>query len=151
MSCSVYLFNPGEVFAETYRLMNERKAGIPETPWRVVDESLQPNDHDLTLVEQDVMQPWSANHTVTIAGRFAARGSSVRSFNVATPLDGAFTASVQGSPVLRLDVFSGKEAPRAGDEVNGGDRLRAADAHFSGDADGGERRIQAGRVAAVTS
>ena len=65
--------------------------------------------HDLTLVEQDVMQPWSANHTVTIAGRFAARGSSVRSFNVATPLDGAFTASVQGSPVLRLDVFSGKK------------------------------------------
>lgn len=105
----VYLFNPGEVFAETYRLMNERKAGIPETPWRVVDESLQPNDHDLTLVEQDVMQPWSANHTVTIAGRFAARGSSVRNFNVATPLDGAFTASVQGSPVLRLDVFSGKK------------------------------------------
>jgi len=105
----VYLFNPGEVFAETYRLMNERKAGIPETPWRVVDESLQPNDRDLALVEQDVAQPWSANRTVRLIGGFARRGSSVRNFKLATPLDGTFTASVQGSPALRLDVFSGKK------------------------------------------
>ena len=43
------------------------------------------------------------------AGRFGARASSVRNFKLATPLDGTFTASVQGSPALRLDVFSGKK------------------------------------------
>jgi hypothetical protein len=105
----VYLFNPGEVFAETYRLMNERKAGIPETPWRVVDESLQPNDRDLALVEQDVTQPWSANRTVRLIGGFARRGSSVRNFKLATPLDGTFTASVQSTAAVRLDVLAGKK------------------------------------------
>jgi hypothetical protein len=105
----VYLFNPGEVFAETYRLMNERKAGIAETPWRVVDESLIPNDRDLALVEQDVGQPWSQNHTVTYAGRFGARGSSVRNFKIATPLDGNLSVSVQGDAGVRLALYSGKK------------------------------------------
>ena len=105
----VYLFNPGEVFAETFRLLNERKAGIPETPWRVVDNSLVPNDRDLALVEQDVTQPWSANRTLRFPGGFTARGSSVRSFKVATPLDGTFTASVQSAVGVRLDVLNGKK------------------------------------------
>ena len=105
----VYLFNPGEVFAETFRLLNERKAGIPETPWRVVDNSLVPNDRDLALVEQDVTQPWSANRTLRFLGGFTARGSSVRSFKVATPLDGTFTASVQSAVAVRLDVLNGKK------------------------------------------
>jgi len=105
----LYLFNPGEVFAETYRLMNERKAGIPETPWRVVDQSLTPNERDLALVEQDVTQPWSANHTVQLRGTFSARGRTVRSFNVATPLDGAFSATLQSAAGARLDVLDGKK------------------------------------------
>jgi hypothetical protein len=105
----LYLFNPGEVFAETYRLMNERKAGVPETPWRVVDQSLIPNDRDLALVEQDVTQPWSANHTVQLHGTFTARGRSVRSFKVATPLDGGFSATLQSTARVRLDVLNGKK------------------------------------------
>ena len=105
----VYLFNPGEAFAETYRLLNERRAGLPETPWRVVDDSLTPNDRDLALVEQDVTQPWSTNRTLRFLGSFARRGSSVRNFKVATPLDGTFTASVQTSAGVRLDVLNGKK------------------------------------------
>jgi hypothetical protein len=105
----VYLFNPGEVFAETFRLMNERKTGIPETPWRVVDDSLIPNDRDLALVEQDVTQPWSTNRALRFLGGFTARGSSVRNFKVATPLDGTFTASVQSAARVRLDVLNGKK------------------------------------------
>jgi hypothetical protein len=105
----LYLFNPGEAFAETYRLMNERKAGVPETPWRVVDQSLLPDARDLALVEQDVTQPWSTPHSLRLSGRFAARGPSVRNFRVATPLDGAFTASVQSAANLRIDVLSGKK------------------------------------------
>jgi hypothetical protein len=115
----VYLFNPGEVFAETYRLMNERKAGTPETPWRVVDQSLIPNDRDLALVEQDVAQPWSENHTVTYAGRFGVRGASVRNFKIATPLDGNLTVSVQGNPNLRLALFSGKKRIARGTATTG--------------------------------
>jgi hypothetical protein len=105
----LYLFNPGEVFAESFRLLNERKAGIPETPWRVVDQSLIPDTRDLSLIEQDVAQPWSANRTVRFIGGFTARGSSVRNFRVATPLDGLFTASVQSAAGVRLDVLNGKK------------------------------------------
>jgi len=105
----LYLFNPGEVFAETYRLMNERKAGLPETPWRVVDQSLVPNDRDLALVEQDVTRPWSANRTLQLRGTFTARGPSVRSFKVSTPLDGGFTANLQSAAGVRLDVLNGKK------------------------------------------
>jgi hypothetical protein len=105
----LYLFNPGEVFAETYRLMNEHKAGVPETPWRVVDQSLIPNDRDLTLVEQDVTQPWTVNRGLRLSGRFGTRGASVRNFKIATPLDGNFSASVQSDARVRLDVLSGKK------------------------------------------
>jgi hypothetical protein len=104
----LYLFNPGEVFAESYRLMNERKAGLPETPWRVVDASLTPNDRDLALVEQDVLRPWSANHTLQRRGTFGVRGSSVRSFKIATPLDGNFKASLQSAAGVKVEVFNGK-------------------------------------------
>lgn len=105
----VYLFNPGEVFAETYRVLNERRAGLPETPWRVVDPSLQPNERDLALVEQDVLDPWHASHTVTMSGRFTARGSSVRTFTIASPLDGSFSVAAKGSARVRLAVLAGKK------------------------------------------
>ena len=104
----LYLFNPGEVFAETYRLMNERRAGLPETPWRVVDQSLAPSSRDLALVEQDVTQPWSTNRTVQRRGTFGRRGRATRSFKVATPLDGNFSATVHSEAGVTLDVFSGK-------------------------------------------
>ena len=31
-----YTLNPGEGWAETYRVLNERKAGLPEAPWQIV-------------------------------------------------------------------------------------------------------------------
>jgi len=105
----LYLFNPGEVFAETYRLMNERKAGLPETPWRVVDRSLVPNSRDLALVEQDVSQPWSAARVVRLRGTFAKGGRSTRNFKLATPLDGNVSATVESGAAVRLDVLSGKK------------------------------------------
>jgi hypothetical protein len=105
----LYLFNPGEVFAETYRLMNERRAGLPETPWRVVDRSLIPDNRDLALVEQDVTHPWSANRAFRLRGTFARAGRSIRNFKVATPLDGNFSAAVQSAAGVRLDVLNGKK------------------------------------------
>ena len=107
----LYLFNPGEVFAETYRLLNERRAGLAETPWRVVDPSLMPNERDLALVEQDVTKPWSRNRPVRLGGRFRIGGRSVRTFRVATPLDGAFSVSLSaeaGAARLRVDVLAGR-------------------------------------------
>jgi hypothetical protein len=105
----LYLFNPGEAFAETYRLLNERRAGRPETPWRVVDPSLEPDARDLALVDQDVRQPWTANRQLTLNGRFGTRGRPVRSFAIATPLDGRLSATVSTSARVRIEVRAGKK------------------------------------------
>ena len=96
----LYFFNPGEGFAEAYRLLNERRLGLPESPWRIVDEMYRPDARALALLRQDVLEPWRANGTVTRSGRFAAGGKSTRTFGIATPRDGELTASVSGGARL---------------------------------------------------
>ena len=96
----LYFFNPGEGFAEAYRLLSERQAGLLESPWRIVDEMYRPDARALALIRQDVLDPWRANGTVTRTGRFAAGGKSTRTFRIATPRDGELTASVTGSARL---------------------------------------------------
>jgi hypothetical protein len=100
----VYKFNPGEVFAETYRLLNEQRLGLPITQWLVVDESLQPDARALQLVEQDVTSPWAGNRTTTLRGTFARRGSSVRTFKVSTPYDGTLATSLRSARGERLRI-----------------------------------------------
>src|ERR671935_2998533 len=102
-----YQFNPGEVFAEDFRVLNEQRLGLPVTPWQVVDPSLQPDQKALTLLQQDVLSPWNANRQSQITGRFTARGSSVRTYHVADTLDGTLAVSVTGSPHVRLQIVSG--------------------------------------------
>jgi hypothetical protein len=102
-----YQFNPGEVFAEDFRVLNEQRLGLPVTPWQVVDPSLQPDQKALTLLQQDVLSPWNANRQSQITGRFTARGSSVRTYHVADTLDGALAVSVRGAPHVRVQVLSG--------------------------------------------
>ena len=97
-----YQLNPGEGFAESYRVLNERKAAIPEAPWEIVSQSLYPDSTALALLEQDVRSPWSAATTTTRAA--TARS---RTFTIATPLDGSFTATARGpAKRLTLDVTS---------------------------------------------
>jgi hypothetical protein len=101
----VYFYNPGEGFAEAYRLLNERRLGLPESPWSIVDPVFRPDARALQLIERDVVDPWRANRTVTLSGKLTA-SRRVRTFRVATPLDGTLTASVTGG--ARVDVLTGK-------------------------------------------
>jgi hypothetical protein len=102
-----YEFNPGEVFAEDFRVLNEEGLGLTVTPWQVVDPSLQPNQKALTLLQQDVLNPWEANRQSQISGRFTVGGSSVRTYRVANSLDGTLAVSVSGSPHVRVQLLSG--------------------------------------------
>jgi hypothetical protein len=106
-SFSAYEVNPAEVFAESYRVLVERRLALQPTPWRIIASSLQPDDTALSLLEQDVLDPWQRNTVVQL------RGSRTRSFRVATPLDGSLTLTlraprtsvyelrVPGSPAVR--------------------------------------------------
>ena len=97
-----YTRNPGEGFAETYRVLNQRKLGVPEMPWQIVTDSLYPNARALSLLQQDVLQPWTGPTTRTVTGAVKAR--KTRSVVVKTPLDGTFRARVAGAGKFKLKV-----------------------------------------------
>ena len=107
-----YQLNPGEVFAEDYRVLNERRAGLPETPWDVVDDSLYPDQTALDLLAEDVTTPWAGVTTTSYRVRLGP-GASGRGFRVPTLLDGDFTATLTSPAKVRftlriVDLASGK-------------------------------------------
>jgi hypothetical protein len=98
-----YRLNPGEAFAENYRVLNERRAGIPESAWQVVDQSLYPDQGALDALAQDVTSPWTQNTTTTYKAVLGARASG-RGFRVATPLDGNFKVTLTSGTKERLTL-----------------------------------------------
>jgi hypothetical protein len=102
-----YDVNPGEGFAESYRVLNERKAGRPETPWQIVSRSLYPSDAALAALDQDVVSPWTGDTTTTTSARFT-RKARTRTSTFATPLDGTLKVTVRPSAGTRVavDVFA---------------------------------------------
>lgn len=85
-----YRQNPSEIYAETYRVLNERRLGRLENTWRIVDERYYPNETGLRALERDVVAPWRANTTVT------DRASAPRAVTISTPLDGSFEVRLTG-------------------------------------------------------
>jgi hypothetical protein len=91
---SNYALNPGEAWAETYRLMDERKAGITTATWQIVAPSFYPSEAALQAAEQDVLEPWTAQHT-TLATHVFGRTKTTKVWwiPVVTPLDGDLRVS----------------------------------------------------------
>jgi hypothetical protein len=100
-SLPFYTLNPGEGFAESYRVLNQHKLGLAETPWDVVDKSLYPSAQSLTLLEQDVTSPWAKPTTTAVRGTLRG-GVKSRTISVATALDGSLRVDVRASSRLRL-------------------------------------------------
>jgi hypothetical protein len=102
-----YDFNPGEGFAESYRLLNERKAGRTETPWRIISDLLYPNDAALSALERDVTTPWQQGPSSTYTARLT-RATRTRTYTLATQLDGTLKVTLRPSAGLRLalEVFA---------------------------------------------
>ena len=85
---SNYARNPGEAWAETYRLMDERKVGITTATWPIVAPAFYPNEAALVAAEQDVVSPWPAPRTTLSTRVFGKRTRKVWWIPLATPLDG---------------------------------------------------------------
>jgi hypothetical protein len=102
-----YEENPGEGWAETYRVLNQRKLGLPESTWDIVTQALYPTSAALTAAEQDVKTPWTTNTTSTLTGT-VTRTSRTRAYTVTTPLDGTLKLTLRTSRGLRVsfDVFA---------------------------------------------
>jgi hypothetical protein len=99
-----YQLNPGEAFAESYRVLNERRLGLPESPWNIVDRRFIPDDEALARIEQDVTQPWQPT-SVSLRGRVARRAT--RSLAVSTPLDGRLALTIRTSTAVRAQLLVG--------------------------------------------
>jgi hypothetical protein len=89
-----YALNPGEAWAETYRLLDERKAGITTGTWSIVSRSFFPNDTALAAAERDVVSPWTTSRKVVQRRAFRTSAKAqVWWLRVETPLDGELSIS----------------------------------------------------------
>jgi len=86
-----YALNPGEAWAEVYRLMDERKAGITTATWQIVAPSFYPSDAALHAAERDVLAPWTGARTLSFRRSLGNAGPKVWWIPVSTPLDGNLT------------------------------------------------------------
>jgi hypothetical protein len=93
-----YAQNPGEAWAETYRILEEQKAGITTGSWQIVAPSYYPNTASLAAARQDVLQPWTAEQKAVYRHTFTKNGPKVWWIHLTTPLDGSFslTAALPG-------------------------------------------------------
>jgi hypothetical protein len=115
-----YRLNPGEAFAETYRVLNERRLGIGESPWNIVSDGLYPDDAALALASQDITSPWTANATSSSSVALTKR-AKVRNVALQTPLDGSMRITLRGVRNSRaaLDLFDSAGASIAHTVVTG--------------------------------
>ena len=91
-----YALNPGEAWAESYRLLEERKDGITTGAWPIIAPSFYPTEADLQAAERDVLQPWTKGTVRTFSRTFGKRTPKVWRIPLSTPLDGSIrvTATV---------------------------------------------------------
>jgi hypothetical protein len=96
-----YQLNPGEGFAEAYRVLNERSAGLPEPPWDIVSQSLYPDDTALSLLRADVTTPW-VGARATVRTSTVTQAIPARTYTLATPLDGTLRVTLRTPPRARV-------------------------------------------------
>ena len=114
-----YPLNPGEAFAETYRVLNEGAFGLPAT-WPIVDPSFMPDAAALDAVRADVMAPWTKPVVTTRRFRFVGRTRTL-TVRVAAPLDGILSAQLQpGTADLTLASADGGVPLEQGSWVSSG-------------------------------
>jgi hypothetical protein len=105
-----YQLNPGEAWAETYRVLAERALGLTSPAWSIVSSSFYPDDAALAAASADVLDPWTADNTTTVRGSFR-RAQMQRRLAISTPYDGmlriALANRTKSALKLRLQDGSG--------------------------------------------
>jgi hypothetical protein len=104
-----YTENPGEAFAESYRVLNLTKEGDTSISWDIVDEKLYPDATALSLLEQDVLSPWAGPTLTHVKGSF---GNGVsRKIDLKTTLDGTLVARLHApsNGTFRLSLWKGSK------------------------------------------
>ena len=105
---SNYARNPGEAWAEVYRLTDERRAGITTATWPIIAPSFYPDASALDAAELDVVQPWTAQRTTVFTRLFGKKTARVWWIPLSTPLDGEvrISATVPGRGVVDVALVA---------------------------------------------
>jgi hypothetical protein len=110
-----YLLNPGEAFADSYRVLNVRRAERSDptwyrgwgTPLPFQWTAFSTANSALAAVEQDVLRPWARNKVVRWRGRTPRKGKSFleryrgersASRRIFTDLDGTLSFTLDSAP-----------------------------------------------------
>lgn len=113
-----YVQNPGEAFAEAYRVLNLTREGATSIGWDVVDRSFYPDATALSLLEQDVTSPWTGPTLTHVHGSFGY--GTQRTIRIGTPLDGTLVLRLHAptKSSMRLALYAGtKPVARASRSV----------------------------------
>ena len=121
-----YMLNPGEAFAESYRVLNEQRLVLPQESWDIVTQSLFPDTTALSLIEQDILTPWTANSTRRITARLTGKVRTLN-FTLSTPYDGTLTIAPRQSGRVKVGV----SLLASGSKVDGSSFTRASGASLS--------------------
>ena len=110
-----YQLNPGEAFAEVYRVLNERRLGKAPLGWSLVDQSFYPDSTSLDLVARDVLDPWIGPRRLAFAAKLP-RGRRAWTTSIETPLDGDLSVTLRlargGAASLQLVDAAGRVVAR---------------------------------------
>ena len=103
-TCSI----PGEAFAESYRLLNEQRLALPQDPSGHRHEVAFPDTMAMSLLEQDIVTPWTANATRRLTLKLTAK-IRTRNFTLSTPYDGKLSVATRqsGRVKVRASLLSG--------------------------------------------
>jgi len=114
---TAYTENPGEAFAESYRVLNLAAAGATDPQWNIVDPKLFPDRTALALLKEDVLHPWTGNSLSVLHGSFGY--GAARTFALKTTLDGSLVATLHAPTTakLRLSLWEGKSLLARGTSV----------------------------------
>lgn len=146
-----YRLNPGEAWAETYRLMDERKAGITTATWPIVAPAFFPGEAALQAAEADVLDPWAAPTTKTFRRVFGRSTKKVWLIPLATPLDGTLraTVTVPGNGTHEVALLTASRTTVLARAARTGPRARQVTATVCGQRNVVLRVVQSGALGPV--
>jgi hypothetical protein len=147
-----YSLNPGEAWAETYRLMDERKAGITTAIWQIISQSFFPDELALAAAEADVVAPWTGARRLVHRRVFRQRTKKVWWIRLDTALDGALTlsATVPRSGLHEVALVAPDRRTVIRRAQSAGQRVKQAEATVCGHRSLFVRVTQRGRLGPVT-
>ena len=104
---AAYSQNPGEAFAESYRVLALTAIGATPSSWDIVGQSFYPDATALQLLQQDITTPWTGPTLRHVHGTFGY--GSTRTIGVQTTLDGNLVARLHAPSKarFRLELYNG--------------------------------------------